>query len=1138
MKDDIKGKSLLSRWKISEKKKSQSVGLVKAPSNEKLLPSHGQQRLWFLQHLYPKNPVYNYSEVYTFKGDLNPNFLRQSVQSIYTSNTILRTFFELVDGELICRIYPKGKVTIKEFDLSLLPFSEMTSRKSDLLMADASKHFDLDDPPLMRVTLIKISAIEWVLMVTMHHIITDKWSMGLFREQLGQNYRDLCATGTIQEGTSELQFSDYAYWQQSQTPEVAQMDYWKNKLSGDIPYLKLPTDHEFTGNNTFKGSSHMQSFSPELSEKLLNLSIQLGTTPYVLLLSVYYLMLYRYSGQQDILIGTPISMRKGKVLENMIGFFDETIVLRTKLSPGMGFPELVGKVNETTLEAFANKDVPFDLLVKELKPERTLGINPFFRGMFMYHAVPEKPSFGPEVEVDYTFLNSGVSKFDLTMYISNDHGLLSSSFEYSTDLFEKATILNFQEHFKILLENIVQHPKEKISGIMMLTDSEREVLLPKKTIENEIYTEFSGIHEIITAIGNKMPDHPAVTFKDNVITYRELLTKADKLAQDILQHSKGENEIVGLCMERSVEMIIGLLAILKAGCAYLPIDPEYPIERVSYMLTDSKVPLVITQNELADIFTEYKGGVIFADDLPSENSITIKLPEANREHLAYLIYTSGSTGKPKGVPISHGNIIFSTEGRLLFYPDNPDAFLLLSSISFDSSKAGIFWTLCAGGNLVIAEKRLEQDIAELGEVIYRNSVTHTLMLPSLYKTILNHSDISQLDSLKTVIVAGEECSLSTCVVHFKKMPAVALYNEYGPTEATVWCIAHRITEDQKNKAPIPIGKPVGYAEIYILNEEFQLVPIGAEGEIYIGGPLLAQGYLNDLERTAKSFIDHPFDKNSKKKVYKTGDLGRYNRKGEIEFLGRVDQQIKIRGFRVELEEIERVITEDPMIEEVAVIVRELGNGIEPMLDSDSPKQLMAYLQVGANYDLIALKRNLKRAIPEYMIPSVFIVVDEFPLLPNGKVNRTALLEIKAKEATENGKTLSGAPENEVQKVLLKIWEDVLNFSPIGIHDNFFEIGGDSILSIQFLEKAKSQGIALSPNQIFNYQTISQLAGYISNMDENKEEWNYLVTFQKFGSKKPVFCLHAGGGAYILLQKISRSYSRSPYIWDTGCRNLW
>jgi len=925
MKDSSQKKSLLSKWKASDKKQSLTTSIPKAPKDAVIPASHGQQRLWFLEQLYPKNPVYNYSDLYTFKGNLQVEFLILSLQNIYASNTILRAFFVLEDGILIQKTSPTSSLNIKEFDLSGLNASEKEKQKQHILSEDAGYGFDMDRAPLMRVSLLKISASEWDLLVTVHHIITDKWSMGLFREQMARNYQDLIAEVALEDKTAQIQFSDFAYWQQSQEIDQEQLQYWKQKLSGELPTLNLPTDHAFTGSTAFKGEPLRRPFTSLQSEKILKLSKELGTTPYVLLMSVYHLMLYKYTGQEDILLGAPIALRKGKVLENLIGFFDETIVLRTTFSAQDSFAELAGKVNETVLEAFSNRDIPFDLLVKELKPERVAGKTPFFRGMFMYHDIPETPSFGADVEMTYVLLNSGVSKFDLTMFISNENGLLSSSFEYSKELFEEETILRFHENYRTLLDHILEQPEKKICNTSMLNARELAVLMPEKSFNDGPFSNYLGIHDIITEIGIKSPEKFAVAFGDQRISYQELLEKSDIIAQHILTQTKGRNEIVGLCMERSLEMIIGMIAILKAGCAYLPIDPEYPEDRINFMLSDSKVPLVFTQKSLAAIFKSYEGAVhLIEDPQLSEINNSVSFPKANQDNLAYVIYTSGSSGQPKGVPISHKSIILSTEGRLTFYPDDPKAFLLLSSISFDSSKAGIFWSLCTGGTLVIAEKRLEQDIAKMEEVIYNNSVTHTLMLPSLYKTILDHSDINRLGSLNTVIVAGEACSIATCDAHFEKLPNVALYNEYGPTEATVWCIAHPITKDQDRDAAVPIGKAVGHAEIYLLNETRQLVPIGAEGEIYIGGPLLAQGYLNDPERTANSFINHSFDSSAVKKLYKTGDLGRYNSKGQIEFLGRVDQQIKIRGFRVELGEIEKTVENYTSVDKAVVLLEESG----------------------------------------------------------------------------------------------------------------------------------------------------------------------------------------------------------------------
>ena len=973
MKDDKKGKSLLSKWKESDKKKSLTFGIPKAPENAVIQASHGQQRLWFLEQLYPKNPVYNYSDLYTFKGNLQPEILKKSLQTIFENNTVLRAYFVLEDGKLIQKISPADSLNIGEFDLSNLSETEREQRKQDILNEDAGNHFDMDKPPLMRATLIKNSSTEWNLLINIHHIVTDKWSMGLLREQMAKNYKDLVAGNTIESKASQIQFSDFAYWQHNQPVNQEQLNYWKEKLSGDLPMLNLPTDYTFTGSTNFEGEPLRRPFTESQSARILSLCRELGTTPYVLLMSVYHLMLYKYSGQDDILLGAPIALRKGRVSEDLIGFFDETIVLRTKFSPQDAFVDLVKKVNQTVLEAFSNRDIPFDLLVKELKPERVAGKTPFFRGMFMYHDIPETPTFGPEVAMSYELLNVGVSKFDLTMFISNENGKLSSSFEYSKELFKEETILRFHDNYRTLLEHILDDPNQKISAINMLNENELAVLMPKKTSGDGPFSEYSGIHEIIIAAGKKNPEGLAVVFGDESISYNQLLQKADSIARKILSQTEGRNEIVGLCVERSLDTIIGILAILKAGCAYLPIDPEYPEERIHFMLSDSKVPLVFTQEPLAPIFKTYEGTVHLLDGpLMADTEEGGNFPNANRDHLAYVIYTSGSSGQPKGVPISHGNIITSTQGRLDFYPESPKAFLLMSSISFDSSKAGIFWTLCTGGTLVIAEKRLEQDILKLGEIIYKNNITHTLMLPSLYKAILDFSEPSQIKSLQNVMVAGEACTSAVCNAHFDKLPQTQLYNEYGPTEATVWSIAHHVQKEERNDAVVPIGNAVASAEIYILNENMELVPIGAAGEIYIGGPLLARAYLNNPERTASSFVDNPFEGSTSKKLYKTGDLGRYNSKGQIEFLGRIDQQIKIRGFRVELGEIEKTIEGYDDVEKAVVVLEESGRELSETGVSDLDiDNMVSYLESFEDQsqikDLIVSIQTLKEGEKDYLL---------------------------------------------------------------------------------------------------------------------------------------------------------------------------
>lgn len=920
----MKKESLLSQWKA--KKKAGDVvekRISKAPEGAVIPLSHSQQRLWFLQQLYPNSPFYNYSESYVFRGELQPENLIKAMELVCNDHDILRSTYHIEDGKTMLRVDPSAEMEVSRHDLSNLDEAEARREAEKIMTADATKSFDLEHPPIVRIALIKIHAEEHILLVSLHHISTDKWSMRVLRDQLAAYYIDLCSGIVPSVQKQDIQYSDYAYWLRNNEVDDKQLGYWKDKLSGEIPLLNMPTDFQRPLQSSFKGgASYTQEFSKELSTNILTLSKKLETTPYVLLLSVYYVLLYRFSGQKDILIGTPITSRDQKVLEDLIGFFNDTVVLRTELSSEMSFTDLVAKVRKTTLEAFSNKDVPFDLLVKELKLERSLAINPFFQVMFLYHAVPTTPSFGKEVSLDHSFYDAGVSKFDLTLYISEEEGMLTSTFEYTSDLFEEKTINRFQEYYRILLEGITKNPDQSISGVPMLTDSEKNLFLDQTSSETKPFSSYTGIHEIIAGISENSPNAQALTYNGISMTYGELDEKASIIATMLLKKIRKPNEVIGLCVERSLDMIVGLVGILKAGCAYLPIDPEYPAQRIDFILEDAQVDIVITQNSLQTIFEEFKAELLFINEIdPSFTSETVEFPKVSSNDLAYIIYTSGSTGRPKGVPISHKNILASTQGRLDFYENNPTAFLLMSSISFDSSKAGIFWTLCTGGNLVISEKRIEQDIARITDIIEAHKISHTLMLPSLYKLILENSATERLSSLNTVMVAGEACSTSLCKIHFGTMPQVALYNEYGPTEATVWCIAHKI-EKEDTKGIVPIGKAVSGAQVYLLNPSHELVPYGAVGEIYIGGPGLAGHYMNRPDLTDAAYIDNPFASESGTKLYKTGDLGRYNTRGTIEFLGRADHQVKIRGFRIELSEIEKIILQHQMVQDAVVVVEE------------------------------------------------------------------------------------------------------------------------------------------------------------------------------------------------------------------------
>uniref|UniRef100_UPI00262FB52B non-ribosomal peptide synthetase n=1 Tax=uncultured Algibacter sp. TaxID=298659 RepID=UPI00262FB52B len=966
-----KKESLLDRWKNRETKDSTTNSIKKAPSGIKIPLSSGQKRLWFLQQMYPNNPFYNYSETYTFDGPLNEEHLILSLNKVYQDHDVLRSTYHIEDKTIFQNVDTSSEMEISIHNLSTLSEKDKSLKLQEIIDSDATKHFNLNKGPLVRVTLIKISNTKHILQITLHHIVTDKWSMRIFREHLATYYRQLNKNIQTTKLRGELQYSDYSFWSEKKEINTKHLEYWKYKLSGEIPNLILPTDYPRPLRPSFKGAaSYTQVFDKILSNKLLNLSKQLETTPYNLMLSVYYVLLFKYSGQTDILIGTPITNRDQKNLEELIGFFNDTVVLRTKLSPSMSFIDLVKAVHNNTLDAFANKDIPFDILVKELKVERSTAINPFFQVMFLYHSVSENPVFDDNLNLTHTWFDTKVSKFDLTIYISEINGILSSTFEYATDLFEEATINRFQKYFKQLLEEVVSNPNENIIDISIINQAEKQFLINQDTQNFNSFSEDNSIQNIIERTCKMYPDAIAVTFQNSSITYKELNNRATLLANKLLENLKAKNEVVALCVDRSIDMIIGILGILKAGCAYLPIDPEYPSERIHFMIKDSGVNIVLTQKTSV---INYEIQSIFIEDvINNKNEIAVKnYPETSKTDLAYIIYTSGSTGQPKGVPITHESLINSTAGRLEYYDNNPSAFLLLSSISFDSSIAGIFWTLCTGGNLVIAEKRIEQDIDRIGNIINEKNISHTLMLPSLYKLILEYINKDKLLSLNTVIVAGEACTRPLCKIHFEKIPHTKLYNEYGPTEATVWCIAHEIKKTDNFALSVPIGKPVAGANIYLFDNHLKLVPYGAIGEIYIGGHVLSKGYFNKSDLTNKVFIDNPFNK--KGKLYKTGDLGRYRNDGNIEFLGRADEQIKIRGYRVELGEIvKKIKTYGNSIDEVIVLYEEESatdnyQNSEKYMTIDEMAQVLSNIDENEVSNIIDSIKSLSNSEKEYLL---------------------------------------------------------------------------------------------------------------------------------------------------------------------------
>ena len=916
--------SLLDRWLSLNKEQEVKTGISPRPVGVQAPLSSGQQKLWFLQQLYPGNPFYNYAEAYRFKGNVNMEHLIKGFRMVASRHDMLRTTFSITGGKAIQAVDSANDVEVKHIDWP----DDLPAEEKELqafIAREADRPFDLNQGPLTRICLVKMTDDEYLAIVSMHHIITDEWSLGILREEWASNYQALQAGDATSPAPLPVQYADYAYWQQSNEPDPSHLAYWKEKLQGNLPVINLPTDRSRPAIPSFKGEFCRRWLPQDLSEQIISLTGKTNTTLFVFLLAAFKVLLHRLSGQQDILVGTPFNGRDHISLEKLIGYFIDTLVLRSALKPDSGFTDVLAAVRQTSLEAFSHKNLPFETLVKTLKPGRFMSVNPLFQVMFVYHKAPALPSFGTELVFEQVDFASGSSKFDLTLHMSEENGRLSATFEYATDLFGRTTIERIQDHFRVLLEGIVENPETPIARLPLLTKAGRHQLL---TTWNQTATPMANnlpVHALFEQQAAKRPEAPALAFKEVGMSYRQLDEKAGAIAALILAKGGRPNTVVGLYTERSPEMIVGILGILKAGCAYLPLDPEYPEERIHFMAQDAGTSLILTPERLSKTFSDKDIPLITFEEAAASISRPVRSINVSGEDPAYVIYTSGSTGRPKGVAISHDNLRHATLARIAWYKEAPECFLLLSSFAFDSSVAGIFWTLCTGGQLILPEKRIEQDINRLADIIATHRITHTLMLPSLYALLLQHAPAKSLDSLHTVIVAGESCMPSLCALHEDTLGGTALYNEYGPTEATVWCTVHKIRKEDA-MGPVPIGRPIQNTRIYILDETLEPVPAGVPGALYVAGAGLAGGYINQPGLSAQKFIPDPFADNPETKMYKTGDMARFRHDGTIEFLGRADEQVKIRGFRIELSEIAETLKQLPGVQDAVVLLQKAPTG--------------------------------------------------------------------------------------------------------------------------------------------------------------------------------------------------------------------
>ncbi len=1041
------------------------------PRDDDLPLSFAQQRLWFLDQLEPGTSLYNIPMAVRLTGHLDVAALEQSLNEIVRRHEALHTIFLTVDGRPVLTVVPGLTIPVPVVNLAHLPEAERETEALRRAAMEAERHFDLAQGPLLRVTLLQLGEEEHIALLVMHHIVSDGWSMGILIEELAVLYDAFSSGKPSPLPELPIQYTDFGYWQRNWLQgEVleAQFAYWRQQLAELPPLLELPADRPRSAVQSWRGATQTFDLSSGLTEKLKVLSLEEGATLFMTLLAAFQTLLYRYTGQEDISVGTPIANRNQAEIEGLIGFFVNTLVMRTDLRGEPTFREVLRRVRDVALGAYAHQDLPFEMLVDALQPERDMSHTPLFQVMFVLQNAPLKAAELPSLGLSPVEIDTGVTMFDLTLtMVENADGLIGTV-TYHTDLFDAARIQRMIEHLQLLLASIVANPDQPISHLPLLTGEEQRRLLVEWNDTEVEYPLDQCVHQFFEAQVKRTPNALAVIFEGEALTYRELNRRANQLAH-YLQKLGVEPEMpVGICVERSPEMIVGLLGVLKAGGAYVPLDPAYPKERLVFVQQDTQMPVLLTQEQLVRGLPRDGIKVVCLDTdweliarQSEENPVSRVIPE----NLVYVIYTSGSTGKPKGVLITHRNVAHLLGSRIAYYHPSPGSFLLLSSISFDSSIPGIFGTLCQGGTLVLPQQDLERDPPQLIELIARNRISHVVCLPSLYALLLDQANPRPLVSLQTVIVAGESCSRDLIAHHYELLPHTSLFNEYGPTEGTVWCSVYK-SQSEGLTTQVPIGRPVANTQIYLLDSHLQPVPVGVPGELHIGGVGLGRGYLNWPNLTAEKFIPNPFSDKPGTRLYKTGDLACYLSNGNIEFLGRTDYQVKVRGFRIELGEIEAVLGQHPALRDVVVVARE---------DTPGDKRLVAYvvLREKPAPTIKELRSFLKERLPEYMIPSAFVVLDVLPLTPNGKVNRRAL---PAPDQTRPDLgSAHAAPETHQEEILTNIWSNLLNIEQVGIYDNFFELGGDSILGIQVIARANQAGLRLSPKHLFQYPTIHGLA---------------------------------------------------------------
>lgn len=1103
---------------------AQSLKITRLERAEKdsFIASYGQKRFWFLDQWNTNKATYNTHLVSKLIGRLDLNALKMTFEAIVKRHEILQMVYQNRNDEVYCSRHSNPVITICEKSVKALTRRKLEEKIEDFVRTEVHNPFDLAADLPIRVTLLSVSKREHYLIIVVHHIVSDLWSLRVINNEIEAFYNAFTAGKKLELPELPVQYMDYAVWQRNILEGKVtenQLKYWKETLAGAPPCLHLTTDFPRPEVQTYNGKIHKFKIPDVLADKIHRLSSEEAITPFVFSLTAFAILLYRYTRADDIVIGSPVAGRTHKEVEDLMGLFINTLAIRVNLSNNPHIGELLQNVKKTVMGAVANQELPFEKLVEELQVERNLSYSPVFQAMFNYQSMKKTALQLTDLEVSPFLRSNNTTKFDLNLAVKYIEGEMTCFLTYNTDLFLPKTIQYMAGHYMEIVSNMADSLSSKVSEIEALIPEEKQKLLSDWSCsEPKAYPDVPYLHKLFEEQVLKSPDALAVACQGKSYTYRELNQRANKLARYLSSKGVRPEKRVGLFVERSLETVVGILGILKAGGAYVPIDPVFPVDRIKYILEDASIDIVVAQEHLTvslgdAITTEF----IYLDAdwsaIADQNGENFAVPLLS-SNLIYIIYTSGSTGKPKGVAVEHGNFLnyyFGVMQRLNVEPGLKYA--IASTFAADLATINVWAALNTGGQLHILTYDQSVDPQEYAGYFREHGIDVIKMVPSHFKALQERANLRDIIPNKRLILAGEASYWDMIDDIRAAKPETEIQIHYGPTETTVSMLTYTVTGKRpvQHTSILPLGRPLPNVSIYVLDNDLQPTPAGVPGELFIGGPGVARGYLDNPELTGEKFIPNIFDMENGGRLYRTGDIVRYLENGNIEFLGRVDEQVKIRGFRIELGEINSLLKDYPGIKDAFVTVRE---------DTDGEKRIVAYyVQDGEQQvNLSALRNVLKEKLPGYMVPAIFMELDKIPLNANGKVERSAL---PAPDTFEGGSESDyEAPRDELEERIAAVWSEVLKLKKVGINDDFFSLGGDSFKAVQVV-----RGIdhALSIIDLFKYPTIRELSVIVSQGSKNSGDVLHRISREKDEAEEiAVVCVPFAGGSAISYQPLSEA----------------